>query len=125
MTTWRSFGTPRSEQEPRQISESLDRVARRLGAPASSTLAVVFGRWEEMVGPEIAAHCKPLSLRDGVLALGVDQPAWASQLRYMTADLLVRLAEGTGTSEVREIHIKVAGDNPRPRSRKGRRPEPL
>ena len=103
------------------MSESLDRIAKRLGGPSSGTTATVFSRWDELVGADIAAHARPVSLRAGVLVLAVDHPAWATQLRYMTAELLTRIAEFTTGEEVREIHLRVTGETGRqPGSRRGR-----
>jgi predicted nucleic acid-binding Zn ribbon protein len=70
-------------------------------------LAAIFGRWTELVGPDIAAHATPVSLRHGQLLLVVDHPAWASQLRFMTGDVMSRITEATSSIEVREIHIRV------------------
>lgn len=104
------------------MGELLDRQTRRLGGPSSATTSTVFARWEELVGTDIAAHARPVSLQRGILVLAVDQPAWASQLRYMTAELLTRIAEATGGAEVTEIHLRVTGE-PTPESpfRRGRR----
>jgi predicted nucleic acid-binding Zn ribbon protein len=71
-------------------------------------LAAVFAHWEQLVGPEIAAHAEPRSLRAGVLLLAVDQSGWATQLRYLAPDLLGRLRLATGTTEITEIQIRVA-----------------
>ena len=73
---------------PRPVRDSLEGLARRLGAPTASALGAVFSRWEEAVGPTIAAHARPVSLTDGVLVVAVDQPGWATQLRYLSTDLL-------------------------------------
>ena len=78
------------------MSELLDRTTRRLGGPSAASASAVFARWEEMVGPDIAGHARPRSLHDGVLVLAVDEPAWATQLSYMTG-------------EVRDIQLKVVG----------------
>lgn len=107
MSTWRPTGPYPSEQEPRRISEALDRVTRRLGGPPTDVLAAIFGHWQQLVGPDIAAHARPVSLRRGRLVLLVDHPAWAGQLRFMTGDLMARIAEATGSGEVQEIHIRV------------------
>lgn len=107
MTTWRPLDP--GDAEPRRVSESLDRITRRLGGPASSVFASLFAGWEELVGPDIAAHSRPVSLRRGVLVLMVDHPAWATQLRFMTSELLVRICEAVGTSDVAEIQVRVAG----------------
>jgi predicted nucleic acid-binding Zn ribbon protein len=75
-------------------------------------LASVFSGWEELVGAEIARHAQPQSLRDGVLLLVADQPAWATQLRYLAADLLARVrADGT-SPDIAEIQIRVATPAP-------------
>jgi predicted nucleic acid-binding Zn ribbon protein len=108
VTTWRSFGPGPAARDPRRVSELLDGVTRSLGAPRADLLSVVFSHWEEVVGPDIAAHASPRSLRDGVLVVVADQPAWAAQLRYLTADLLARIEAETSSPDVREIHIRVA-----------------
>lgn len=107
MSTWRPAGPPPGERDPRPIGETLDRVTRRLGAPRASVLSTIFARWEDLVGADIAGHAKPVSLRDGVLVLAVDHPAWAAQLRFMTGDLTGRIQQATGSEEVVEIHLKV------------------
>ena len=40
----------------------------------------VFGRWAEIVGAEVAAHCEPESFADGRLKVRTDSTAWATQL---------------------------------------------
>ena len=113
MSTWQPSGTPPGERPPRKISELLDRTARRLGAPSSRVTSVVFAGWEDLVGPDIAGHARPVSLHGGVLALAVDHAVWATQLRFMTGELLARIRESTpsgGSPEVTEIHIRVVGD---------------
>lgn len=116
MSTWQPSGPSPSEREPKKLSELLDRTAQRLGGPSSGTSSTVFSRWEEVVGADIAGHARPVSLHGGTLVLAVDHPAWATQLRYMTSDLLTRISEATGRSEVTEIHIRVTGDAPKRRS---------
>jgi predicted nucleic acid-binding Zn ribbon protein len=108
VTTWRSTEAGACDSDPKPVAESLDRVTRAFGAPRARLLASLFSRWETIVGEEIAQHAEPRSLRDGVLVLVVDQPAWAAQLRYLAADLLARLQVDVGPSEVAEIQVRVA-----------------
>ena len=107
MSTWRDERPPALEIEPRRIGEHLDRATRGLGVPKAGTLAVVFSRWAELVGPDIAAHAEPRSLRDGVLLVVVDQAAWAAQLRYLGADLVSKIANIAGSSEVTNVEFRV------------------
>jgi predicted nucleic acid-binding Zn ribbon protein len=101
----------RDDDLPQPLSGALDRVARRLGAPRSSALSAVFARWEEIVGEGIAQHARPLSLRNGALVVGVDEPGWATQVKYLTTTLLERLVEVAGEGAVTTIEVRV-----RPRS---------
>ena len=101
------------------MADSLDRVTRAFGAPRAQLLAAVFSHWEELVGPEIAAHAQPRSLRDGVLVVAADQPAWATQLRYLAAELLARVRAEAAAAEITEIQIRVAAPGP---AAVGRRP---
>jgi predicted nucleic acid-binding Zn ribbon protein len=94
------------------VGESLEKLASRLGAAAPTMLATVFARWEEIVGPSVAAHAWPISLLDGVLVIGVDQPAWASQLRFLGADLQRRLADLADDDSVRQVEVKVQPKRP-------------
>ena len=92
---------------PRLVGESIDRVAAALGAPRASALHTVFVRWPELVGPAIAAHTRPLSLKDGLLLIGVDQPGWATQLRYLDASLRAQIAEALGDGVVTRVELRV------------------
>lgn len=108
MSRWRPLGTPASEQEPRRVGESLDRIARRLGAPGARALGSVFGHWDEIVGASVAVHSRPVSLRSGVLRVEVDEPGWATQLRYLAPDIVRRCAEVAGPDVVVSVEVKVA-----------------
>ena len=102
------------EREPRPIRDGLDAFARRLGAPEASALGAVFGRWDDTVGLTLAAHCRPVSLADGILVVAADGPAWATQVRYMSTDLLARLRAVCGPDLVGRILVRV--EPPRGRS---------
>ena len=97
----------RFRSAPRPVKDSLEHLARRLGAPTASALGAVFSQWDDAVGPSVAAHARPVSLADGVLVVAVDQPGWATQLRYLSADLLTRLAVVAGEGVVGRIDIRV------------------
>jgi predicted nucleic acid-binding Zn ribbon protein len=98
-----------SPDEPRPVKDSLESLARRLGAPTASALGAVFSQWDDTVGPTIAAHARPVSLTDGVLVVAVDEPGWASHLRYLTNDLITRLSEVAGAGVVGRIELRVEG----------------
>jgi predicted nucleic acid-binding Zn ribbon protein len=112
VSTWRPARPGVDERDPHPVADSLDGVTRGWGAPRAQLVAAVFAHWEQLVGPDIAAHAQPRSLRDGVLVVVADQPAWATQLRYMTGDLLARIQAETTAEEITEIQIRVGGPAP-------------
>ena len=119
MTTWRPARLPASEREPYRVGELLDGVTRSMGAPRAQLLSAVFANWEDLVGSEVAAHARPRSLRDGVLVVAADQPAWAAQLRFLTGNLLARIQTVAHGAEIGEIRITVGEPDTGRRPRKG------
>lgn len=95
--------------DPQPLRRSLDRFARRVGAPEAASLGVVFSRWEELVGATVAAHAEPTSLVRGALVVTVEEPGWATQLRYLGADILARLEEVAGPGLATRIEVRVRG----------------
>lgn len=102
---WRPL--PGEGAGPRPVRESLDAFARRLGAPEAGPLAVVFAHWKDIVGEAVAAHARPLSLVRGVLIVAVDQPGWATQLRYLGPRLVERIGEAAGEGLVERLEVRV------------------
>lgn len=108
--TGRPAGNRRS-RGPQPITAALDEVLAALqpaGAPATpaKTVGGVFARWEDAVGQGIADHARPVRLSDGVLVVEVDEPGWATQLRYLETDLLARIAAVAGPG-VTSIELRV------------------
>jgi predicted nucleic acid-binding Zn ribbon protein len=106
--TWRPLPEDASNRDPVPLGASLDRVAKRLGAPTAKALSGLFHQWDDMVGPGIAAHAQPVSLKRGVLVVNVDTNAWATQLRYMTTELVAKCCEELGEGAVKQIEVRVA-----------------
>lgn len=92
---------------PQRISASLDAVTRNLGGRGGPALVDLLQRWPEVVGEQLAAHSRPLGLRDGALTIGADEPAWGAQLGWLEADILRRLAEALGPGVVTRIAVRV------------------
>ena len=61
---------------------------RGLGAPEASGLHLVFDRWAEVVGEGLAARTRPLKIDGKRLVLAVDEPAIATHVRFLSAELL-------------------------------------
>ena len=98
------------------FGDSLDRVVRSLHNEASdastagqtaSQMGGVFGRWAEAVGDAVAGHVTPVKLDGTKLVVEVDDPAWATQLRFLETTLKQRLLEVAGaTIETIEARVR-------------------
>jgi predicted nucleic acid-binding Zn ribbon protein len=104
--TWRPLPDP-DGPAPRPVADSLDAVARNLGGAGGPALVSQLTRWPDVVGAQLAAHCRPLSLRGGTLTIGADSPAWASQIAWLEADLRRRFDEALGTGAVARVAVRV------------------
>jgi predicted nucleic acid-binding Zn ribbon protein len=84
-----------------------------LVADAGWDLAVaagsVFGRWAQIVGPDLAAHTKPEGLTDGELIVTADSTAWATQLRLLAGALVRRLNVELGDGTVKRVNVRGPG----------------
>nr|WP_041760214.1 DciA family protein [Pseudonocardia dioxanivorans] len=93
------------ERDPQPFGRLVARVSMDRGWSPRLTDATVLGRWPQLVGPDIADHCTPVSLRDGELTLQAESTAWATQLRTLQRQLLARLAVAVGNDVVRRIRV--------------------
>jgi predicted nucleic acid-binding Zn ribbon protein len=82
--------------QPERLDRTLDQLVRQLGWGPRSASVGVIGEWERIVGPAIAAHAQAVSSDGTTLMVAVDDPAWATQLRWLERDLLDRLATDAG-----------------------------
>ncbi len=73
----------------------------------SSPVAVgsVLSRWGELVGADIALHCRPESFENTVVVVRCDSTAWATQLKLLTPVLLGRFEEALGPGIVTRLQI--------------------
>lgn len=85
--------------------------------PSAAVMEAVFSRWSALVGPAVATHARPVSVRGDVLVVNVDDAAWGSELRYRAHDLLCRIAESTGGGSPTRMEVRI-----RPRDGEGRDP---
>jgi len=94
--------------EPVPLSESLAALSDRLGTGSARTVTAVFGNWEAIVGPAIAAHVRPQKLEGRTLFVAADHPAWVTQVRHLAPIMLERLGEACAEGEAPErIEVRV------------------
>jgi predicted nucleic acid-binding Zn ribbon protein len=93
-------------RDPQPVSASIERLVAERGWTTPVAVGGVMGRWDAVVGPDVAAHCVPESFADGVLTLRADSSAWATQVRLLVPTLLRRLGEVVGQDTVTKVVVR-------------------
>ena len=107
-------------RDPQSIAGVICRVLGDLGWTEGMNAGRVLEEWDEIVGPSVAEHCRPISLDAGVLVVSASSSAWAAQLRMLTPQLISRIEEHVGAHVISEL--TVTGPAAAQRSwKKGRR----
>lgn len=92
---------------PTPIGDSLQRFVERRGWDERLRGANAWTRWPDIVGEELASRCEPVRLAGGTLVIRAESQVWATQLRYLTAQLLDNARAVLGDEAVRELRLTV------------------
>ena len=98
-------GAGPDDRDPQSISTILDSYVNQRGWSRVLADARIFSDWGAIVGPDIAAHCAPVSLEQRELRVAAESTAWATQLRLLSASLLKLLADELGPESVTRIIV--------------------
>jgi predicted nucleic acid-binding Zn ribbon protein len=114
-------GQPRSgahpdDRDPQPLGRSVERLVAERGWETEVAVGSVIGRWDLVVGAEVAAHCVPEGYADTVLTVRADSTAWATQVRLLAPALVARLNAECGDGSVTKVNVLGPG---RPSWRKG------
>jgi predicted nucleic acid-binding Zn ribbon protein len=93
--------------DPVPLSDALAKVGAEFGLAPGGAHATLDARWDEVMGADVAAHARLVSVRDGVLTVAVDDPIWATQLRYLEPAVVTRARALLGPSVVERLRVRV------------------
>jgi predicted nucleic acid-binding Zn ribbon protein len=113
-------GRPRRSRRPRRedpqpLRSAIDGLLAEHGWKTAVAAGSVFGRWEQIVGSDVAAHTRPERFSDGELVVMADSTAWATQVRLLAGPLVRRLNEEIGKGSVQRVVVR----GPAPPTRMG------
>jgi predicted nucleic acid-binding Zn ribbon protein len=94
------------DRDPQPLGRAIDRLLADRGWEKPAAVGSVMGRWAEIVGAEVAAHCTPESFADGVLRVATDSTAWATQVRLLAPQFVKRLNTELGHGTVTRIDVR-------------------
>lgn len=104
-------GAGPDERDPQPLSAVVDRFVADRGWQTQRAVGGVEGRWGQLVGPDLAAHCQPETFTDGVLTVRAESTAWATQVRLLATTLLARLNDDLGAGTVTSLRV-IGPDGP-------------
>jgi predicted nucleic acid-binding Zn ribbon protein len=93
-------------EDPQPLAAAINGLIDENGWALAAATGSVFGRWAQIVGPELAAHTVPDGLADGELTVTADSTAWATQVRLLAAHLVRRLNAELGDGVVRRVKVR-------------------
>ena len=93
-------------RDPQPVAAAIARLVAEHGWSTPVSVGGVLGRWDAVVGPDLAAHCRPVVFADGVLTVSADSSAWATQVRLLLPTVLRRLADEVGDGVVERVVVR-------------------
>lgn len=90
------------------IGEATRRLLHARGLDSSVTLGAIMSAWEEAVGDLVSAHARPRALHGSSLVVEVDDPTWATQLRFLASTILDELRRRFGEASPEALNVRVA-----------------
>lgn len=99
-------GAGPDERDPQTLDTLVSRLLAERGWETDVAVAGVLSRWEQLVGPELATHCRAEGLEDGVLTVVTRSTAWATQVRLLAPQLVRRLNEQLGHGTVQRVRVR-------------------
>lgn len=101
----RSWEPPRGKAKPVPVRDALDQLASTMGLASVDGINRLFLAWGDIVGDELAAHCSPKRLTDGILIVEAIDHQWATELKWMTQLIADRCCEALGEGTVSDVKI--------------------
>ena len=91
---------------PATLHGQLTRLLASLGSDDAASVKGVFGAWTQLVGDAVAEHVQPVKLDQATLIVEVDDPHWATEIRFLSASLCEKISQLT-TTPVTSLEVRV------------------
>lgn len=99
-------GARPDDRDPQPLGRLAARLVSDRGWTDRVSAGLVFGRWAQLVGADVAEHATPVSLREGELTVQAGSTAWATQLRLLQRQVLGRISAGVGPDVVTTLRVQ-------------------
>ncbi|MFM8926846.1 MAG: DUF721 domain-containing protein [Rhodoluna sp.] len=94
-----------SGRTPKNLGNTIDDLIRGFGWQGKVAEGDLFANWKLIVGDRVAEFSYPEDFSKGVLAIRCKSTAWATQLRLMSSEIMLKIKERTPDLDVKEIRV--------------------
>ena len=95
----------KKSRDPKPLGGIVSALIRSRGWKEPVAVSSVLARWTELVGPEIAAHTRPISFENSIVEVQCDSTAWTTQLRLMHGHLIELFRRELGDGVVAQVRV--------------------
>jgi predicted nucleic acid-binding Zn ribbon protein len=92
-------------RDPQPFAAVMARLMKIRGWEKPAAEAKLFGQWPDVVGADMAQHCRPVKLEAGELTVEAESTAWATQIRLLTTKLIGRIGREVGAGIVTKLTV--------------------
>ncbi len=90
-----------------KLSTTIDKILKARGMQNRLPEYRISSQWINVVGPAIARHAQPRTLRGGRLLVIVDSPAWMQQLSLLKPEIIEKLNNNLDMDTIRDLTLKL------------------
>ena len=90
------------------MAEIMDGLMQRREIAKGIPIGHLATRWEDVVGPKLAAVSAPAKLEQGTLTVAAETNAWSAQLGFLRDEIRHAANELLGREEVHRVQVTVA-----------------
>jgi predicted nucleic acid-binding Zn ribbon protein len=98
-------GRRRSATE--SLGSLLPKLLDEVGLGATANAVAVIRAWDEALGPEFRAHCRPDGVRNGVIHARVRDSAWMQRIQLEKPRIFARLRAALGDSAPSQLRLRI------------------
>jgi predicted nucleic acid-binding Zn ribbon protein len=107
-----STSLPRSAPARRRgptesLGALLPKLLDEMGLGATADAVQVIRAWDDALGPEFRAHCRPDGVRNGVIHARVSDSAWMQRVQLEKPRIFARLRAALGEKAPSQLRLRI------------------
>lgn len=99
---------------PRKVSDLLSKIIKPEAYADAEGWIRLFSSWAELTGDVLAAHSRPLDVRNGVFYIEAEHPGWIQLLQMQQNNILKKVKKKFPELKIRSIAFRLEKDKSLP-----------